>query len=118
MLKVDLNLHLVRRKQLTKRSSASSARSLGITRMNVQSSKRIGSQRSSTRIRRDLWSPEMIQDQKKRILMKNKLPLHLWPELVKNQKLSLHQKPNQILMKKTRYFLLSLLMNLKHVYYK
>src|ERR1044072_1135962 len=76
MLKVDLNLLLVRRKQLTRRSYASSARSLGITKMNVQSSRRIGSQRSSTKVRRGLWQPGMIQNQKKKTLMRNKLPLH------------------------------------------
>src|ERR1044072_3430842 len=116
MLKVDLNLLLVRRKLLAGKSFVSSAMSLGITRMNVQSSRRMGSLRGFTKERRDLWLPGMIQNQKKEILKKNKLPLHVWPELVKNQKLNLHQKLNQTLMKKTRYCILFLLMNLKHVY--
>src|ERR1044072_4631056 len=76
MLKVDLNLLLVRRNLLTRRSYALSARSLDITRMNVQSSRRIGSPRSFTRQRRGLWLLGMIQNQKKKILMRNKLPLH------------------------------------------
>src|ERR1044072_6712600 len=105
-LKVDLNLLLVRRKQLTRRSYALSARSRDITRMNVRSSRRIGSPRSSSR-RRGLWQPGMILNQKKKILMRNKLPLHLWPKLKLRQKLSQWQKPNQILMKKMRYFHLS-----------
>src|ERR1044072_3425714 len=71
MLKVDLNLLLVRRKQLTRRSFSSNARSLDITRMNIRSSKRIGSQRSARR-RRDLWLPGMTQNRKKKILMRNK----------------------------------------------
>src|ERR1044072_3416225 len=72
MLKVDLILLLVRRRLLIERLSVSSAMSLGITRVNVLSSKNKGSQRSSRR-RRDLWLPGMIQNRKKKILMRNKL---------------------------------------------
>src|ERR1044072_914339 len=115
MLKVDLNLLLVRRRLLIERLSASSAMSLGITRVNVQSSKRKGSPRGSRKVRKGLWLLGMIQNQKKEILKTNKVPLRLWPEQVKYQKLKLHQKLNQTLMKKMRYFLIFLLMSLKHV---
>src|ERR1044072_1648882 len=115
MLNVDLNLLLVTRMLLIERLSVSSAMSLGITRMNVQSSRKMGSPRSSTKAGRGLWLLGMIQNQKEEVLKKNKLPLLLWPERVKRQKLNLHQKLNQTLMRKMRYFLPFLLMNLKHV---
>src|ERR1044072_5922625 len=111
MLKEDLNLLLITRRLLTERLFVSSAMSLGITKMNVQSSRRMGSPRSSTKAGRGLWLLGTIQNQKKEVLKKNKLPLILWPERVKRQKLSLHQKLNQILMKKMRYSLLSLPMS-------
>src|ERR1044072_2015665 len=79
MLKVDLNLLLVTRRLLIETLSVSSAMSMGITRMNVQSSRRIGSPRSSKKAGRGLWLLGMIQNQKKEVLKKNKLPLLLWP---------------------------------------
>src|ERR1044072_2525131 len=77
---------------------------------------KLSQHKKELQVRRGLWQPGMIQNQKKKILMRNKLPLHLWPELKLSQKLSQRLKPNQILMKKMGYFLLSLLMTLKHVY--
>src|ERR1044072_6039411 len=65
ILKVDLNLLLVTRRLLIERLSVSSAMSLGITRVNVQSSKRKGSPRGSRKVRKGLWLPGTIQNQKK-----------------------------------------------------
>src|ERR1044072_4253073 len=115
-LKVDLNLLLVRRKPLTRRSYALSARSLGITGMNVLSSRRIRSPRSFTRVRRISWQHGITQIQKKKILKRSVLPLHSWPELRVTQKLNQPQRESQTLTKKMKYSLLFLLMNLKHVY--
>src|ERR1044072_7180909 len=96
MLKVDLNLLLVRRKPLTRRSYALSARSLGITGMNVQSLRRIRSPR------RFLWQHGITQIQKKKILKRSVLPLHSWPELRMTQKLNQPQRESQTLTKKMR----------------
>src|ERR1044072_5854539 len=79
----------------------------GITGTNVLSSRRIKIPRRCS------WQHGMTLNQKTKILRKDKMSLHLWPERMKNQKMGAHQKLNWTLMKKMRYTLLTHILNLR-----
>src|ERR1044072_4041999 len=111
---IEWILSLVRRKQLTTISRALSARNLGTTEMNVPSSRKAGSLRDYTRVRRFSWVPGVTRNQKKKILMKRKPRSHGWLGPMKGQKEIAYQKLTLTLMKKMRYTVLSHILNLKH----